>query len=98
PATGIHTVTVPGAVAGWEVMRSRFGKLPMADILAPAIFYADDGFPVSEIIAGSWAGLTETGRPGVADTNLAKTYFPNGRAPYAGEVFRNADLAGSLRR
>ena len=45
-----------GAVAGWEAMRSRFGRLPMADLLAPAIFYAADGFPVSEIIAGSWAG------------------------------------------
>ena len=98
PATGIHTVTVPGAVAGWEAMRSRFGKLPMADILAPAIFYADDGFPVSEIIAAAWAGLAEAGLPGTTDTDLAATYFPNGRAPYAGEVFRNPDLAGSLRR
>lgn len=94
PASGIHTVTVPGAVAGWEVMRARFGKLSMTDILAPAIFYADDGFPVSEIIAGTWAGLTETL---ATETNLAKTYFPNGRAPYAGEVFRNPELAGSLR-
>ena len=98
PTVGIHTVTVPGAVAGWEAMRSRFGRLPMADILAPAIFYADDGFPVSEIIAGSWAGLTETLSPPPAGTNLAKTYFPNGRAPGAGEVFRNPDLAESLRR
>ena len=48
PASGIHTVTVPGAVAGWEALRARFGRLPMADILAPAIFYADDGFPVSD--------------------------------------------------
>ena len=98
PASGIHTVTVPGAVAGWEAMRSRFGRLPMADILAPAIFYADDGFPVSEIIAGSWAGLAETLSPPLTGTNLAKTYFPNGRAPYSGEVFRNPDLAESLRR
>ena len=97
PASGIHTVTVPGAVAGWEVMRARFGKLSMAELLAPAIFYADDGFPVSEIIAGTWAGFTETLLPGATQTNLAKTYFANGRAPYAGEVFRNPDLAGSLR-
>jgi len=94
PTSGIHTVTVPGAVAGWEVMRARFGKLSMADILAPAIFYADNGFPVSEIIAETWAGFTETL---ATVTNLAKTYFPNGRAPYAGEMFRNPDLAGSLR-
>src|SRR4029453_12906028 len=42
PASGTHAVTVPGAVAGWEAMRARFGTLPMADLLAPAIFYADD--------------------------------------------------------
>jgi len=98
PTSGIHTVTVPGAVAGWEAMRSRFGRLPMADILAPAIFYADDGFPVSEIIAGNWPELMGTLSPGITGTNLAKTYFPKGRAPYAGEVFRNPDLAESLRR
>src|SRR5437773_11932936 len=51
PGSGIHTVTVPGAVAGWDAMRSRFGKLPMADLLAPAIYYADDGFPVTDVIA-----------------------------------------------
>src|SRR5256885_6722916 len=94
PAGGVHTVTVPGAVAGWESMRERFGTLSMADLLAPAIFYADDGFPVSEIIAGTWAGLTETL---AVETSLSKTYFPNGRAPYAGEGFRNPDLARSLR-
>ena len=93
PASGIHTVTVPGAVAGWEALRARYGTLTMADILAPAIFYATEGFPVSEIIAGTWAGLVDTAGGG---TNLAQTYFPNGRAPHAGEVFRNPDLAGSL--
>jgi gamma-glutamyltranspeptidase/glutathione hydrolase len=97
PASGIHTVTVPGAVAGWEAMRARFGKLSMADILAPAVFYADEGFPVTDIIAGTWAGLAETLSPGAKETNLAKTYFPGGRAPFAGEVFRNPDLAASLR-
>src|SRR6185295_16844667 len=56
PGGGIHSVTVPGAVAGWDAMRARFGKLPMADLLAPAIFYADDGFPVTDVIAEYWAG------------------------------------------
>src|SRR5438874_1080988 len=55
PGSGIHTVTVPGAVAGWDAMRTRFGKLPMADLLAPAIYYADEGFPVTDVIAGYWA-------------------------------------------
>jgi len=94
PESGIHTVTVPGAVAGWEAMRARFGKLSLADILAPAIYYADEGFPVSEVIAEAWAGLTANlaGEP-----DAARTYLPDGRAPRAGEVFRNTDLAGSLR-
>src|SRR5437870_1502653 len=56
PGTGIHSVTVPGAVAGWEALRSRFGKLPLSDLLAPAIFYADEGFPVTDVISRAWAG------------------------------------------
>src|SRR5947209_15331123 len=47
PQTGIHSVTVPGAVAGWEALRTRLGRLPLATLLAPAIRYADEGFPVS---------------------------------------------------
>jgi gamma-glutamyltranspeptidase / glutathione hydrolase len=94
PASGIHSVTVPGAVAGWDALRARFGRLPMSDILAPAIFYAEHGFPVSDIIAEAWAGLTEKL---AAEPNAAHTYLPNGRAPEAGEVFKNRDLANSLR-
>ena len=94
PDSGIHTVTVPGAVAGWEAMRARLGTLPMSDLLAAAISYADEGFPVSDVIATSWAGLTEklAGEP-----DAAKTYLPDRRAPRAGDIFRNPDLAGSLR-
>ena len=94
PCTGIHTVTVPGAVAGWDALRARLGTLPMADLLAPAIFYAEDGFPVSDVIAEHWASLTDKLE---AEPGARKTYLPNGRAPHAGEVFRNPDLAGSLR-
>ena len=94
PSSGIHTVTVPGAVAGWDALRTRFGKLPFEDLLAPAIFYAEDGFPVSEVIADTWGGLSEKLS---ADANAAATYLPNGRAPRAGEVFRNPALAQSLR-
>src|SRR6185295_19248370 len=54
PSTGIHSVTVPGAVAGWDAMRARHGRLPMADLLAPAIFYAEHGFPLTDIIAARW--------------------------------------------
>src|SRR5690349_16475817 len=59
PIDGIHTVTVPGAVAGWETLHARFGRLPLADVLAPAVFYAERGFPVSDIIAARWATFTE---------------------------------------
>jgi gamma-glutamyltranspeptidase/glutathione hydrolase len=94
PGGGIHSVTVPGAVAGWDAMRARFGKLPMADLLAPAIFYADDGFPVTDVIADHWAGGAARL---AADPLAAETFLPNGRAPRAGEVFRNTRLAGTLR-
>ena len=94
PVEGIHSVTVPGAVAGWEALHTRFGRLPLADDLAPAIFYADNGFPVSDIIAERWATWTSKL---AADQYAAATYLLNGRAPSAGEIFRNPDLARSLR-
>src|SRR5712691_2527184 len=94
PGSGIHTVTVPGAVAGWDAMRTRFGKLPMADLLASAIYYADDGFPVTDVIANYWAG----GAARLAAEPLAaQTFLPNGHAPRAGEIFKNPRLAGTLR-
>jgi gamma-glutamyltranspeptidase/glutathione hydrolase len=95
PADGIHSVTVPGVVAGWEALRLRFGRLSMADNLAPAIFYATHGFPVSDIIAATWATLTEKL---AAEPEAARTFLPKGRAPRSGEVFRNPALARSLRR
>ncbi|HWF84860.1 MAG TPA: gamma-glutamyltransferase [Vicinamibacterales bacterium] len=94
PESGIHTVTVPGAVAGWEALRTRLGTLPMSDLLAPAIFYANEGFPVSDVIAAAWASLADRV---AAEPNAAATYLPDGRPPAAGEVFRNPDLANSLR-
>ena len=94
PSGGIHTVTVPGAVAGWEALRTKLGTLEMSDLLAPAIFYADEGFPVSDVIAAAWSSLTAKL---AAEPNAAATYLPNGRAPAAGDVFRNPGLAGSLR-
>ncbi len=94
PSDGIYSVTVPGAVAGWDAMRTRFGKLPMSDILAPAIFYADRGFPVTDVIANAWNGSYEEL---AAEPNAAKTYLVGGRAPRAGDLFKNPDLARSLR-
>jgi gamma-glutamyltranspeptidase/glutathione hydrolase len=94
PSSGIYTVTVPGAVKGWEMMRARFGKLPMADILAPAIFYAEDGFPVSDVIARAWNGATRKLQTG---PHAAEVFLPGGRAPAAGEVFKNPALAATMR-
>jgi len=94
PQRGIYSVTVPGAVAGWDALRAKFGTLPMRDILAPAIFYADQGFPVTEVIARSWASEVKTLS---AEPNAAHTYLIDGKPPQSGQMFRNRDLAGSLR-
>jgi gamma-glutamyltranspeptidase / glutathione hydrolase len=94
PLRGILSVTVPGAVAGWDRLRERFGRLPMATILAPAIRYADDGFPVSEVVARMWAQHAPVL---MADPGARATYLPGGQAPTAGASFRNPDLATSMR-
>ncbi|MCI0670121.1 MAG: gamma-glutamyltransferase, partial [Myxococcaceae bacterium] len=95
PQKGIHSVTVPGAVAGWDALRTRFGTKPFSELLAPAIYYAENGFPVSEVIAGHWAASTPML---AAHPNSAETFLPGGHAPGAGEMFRNPDLGASLRR
>jgi len=95
PQSGIHSVTVPGAVEGWSKLTGRFGRKPLGELLAPAIRYAQDGFPLSELVAGYWA----SGEPLLRrDTNATRTFLPGGRAPRLGEVFRNMDLAASYRQ
>src|SRR5258706_13118424 len=59
PYRGVYSVTVPGAVAGWAAMHAKFGKLPLATDLAPAIWYAQHGFPVMEVTAGHWSADVE---------------------------------------
>jgi gamma-glutamyltranspeptidase/glutathione hydrolase len=86
-------VTVPGCVDGWTTLHAEFGQLPLPEVLAPAIRYAREGFPVSEVIAHYWA-LNVPGRrdqPG-----FAETFLPGGEAPDKGDVFRNPDLARTL--
>jgi gamma-glutamyltranspeptidase / glutathione hydrolase len=95
PPTGIHTVTVPGAVAGWAALRERFGKLSLTELLAPTIHYAEEGFPVTEIVAQGWTNCAERL---FTHPNTANTYLIRGRPPQTGEIFRNPDLAASLRR
>jgi gamma-glutamyltranspeptidase / glutathione hydrolase len=95
PERGIHTVTVPGVVAGWDALRAKFGSKPFSELLAPAIHYAENGFPVSEVVANGWNNSVKLH---AAHPNSRKTFLVDGtRAPRAGEVFRNPDLAGSLR-
>jgi len=94
PALGPLPVSVPGCVDGWFELHKKFGRLPMSDVLAPAIEYAESGFPVSELIAYYWGRSTHLRRyPG-----FAETFLPNGRAPAKGEIFRNPMLARTLRR
>jgi gamma-glutamyltranspeptidase/glutathione hydrolase len=95
PQTGIHAVTVPGAVSAWAALGGRFGRLPLADVLAPAIRLADGGFPVPEITAAEWAGSEGLLRE---DGEAARVFLSGGRAPRVGEVFRNGDLADTYRR
>ncbi|MBV8732831.1 MAG: gamma-glutamyltransferase family protein, partial [Acidobacteriia bacterium] len=94
PQKGIYSVTVPGAVAGWEMLRSKFGTMGFDRILAPAVYYAENGFPVTEIIGAAWQSAAK----GLATNKGAKaTYLPDDRAPTVGQIFRNRDLAASLR-
>ena len=95
PTHGMLTVSVPGTVDAWFSLHERFGKLPMSRLLAPAIQYAEQGFPVTDYIACSWQeSLTALiDEPGA----FRSTFTINGRAPRKGEIFRNPDLARTYR-
>jgi len=93
PMYGIHSVTVPGTVDGWSKLLSRFGTRKFSEVLAPAIHYASEGFPVPEWDAAYWGEAEHFLQ---ADKELASTYLIDGKAPKVGDVFRNPDLAHSL--
>ena len=94
PSLGPLPVSVPGCVDGWFELHGRFGKLPMTQVLQPAIGYAREGFPVSELIAFYWGRSGGLARyPGFADT-----FLPGGKAPRKGELFRNPALADTLEK
>jgi gamma-glutamyltranspeptidase/glutathione hydrolase len=93
PQKGIQSVTVPGAVDGWAKLIARFGTKKFAELLAPAIYYSREGFPVPEWDAAYWADEVDLLKQ---DKNAAATYLSGGHAPRMGEVFRNPDLARSL--
>ncbi len=93
PVLGADSVTVPGAVSAWIALSKRFGRLPFADLFAPAIRYARDGYHVTPRIGRLWAGARERygAQPGFADA-----FLPGGRPPRPGELFRLPELAQSL--
>ena len=95
PGSGARSVTVPGAFSGWNALIEHHGTISLADALAPAIRIADEGFPVSPIIAQDWAG-TVNGLRG--DAGAAATFLINDEAPKPGDWFRNPDLARTFRR
>jgi gamma-glutamyltranspeptidase / glutathione hydrolase len=95
PLDGAEAVTVPGAISGYAALLERYGTLTLAQALAPAIAAAEQGFPVTPIIASDWA--QEVARLQRDDAAAATFLVDGGRAPRAGEWFRNADLAASLR-
>ena len=95
PQSGVHSVTVPGAVAGWSLLHDRFGRVQLSRLLEAAAALADEGFPVAEITAEEWQIQTEFLR---TDPEASKTFLPSGRAPAFGEVFRNPDLAWTYRQ
>ncbi len=95
PQSGIHAVTVPGAVDGWDKLLRRFGRTSLADVLAPAIRYAEEGFPVTEIFSSYWV---ESEKKLLRDTNAVRTFLFHGQAPRPGQIFRNPDLAWSLKQ
>ncbi len=90
---GAMSVTVPGALAGWDKLVRTYGKHTLAAALQPAIGYARDGFPVTPIIASQWDAETALLQK---DSSATATFLPNGRAPKAGEWFRNPDYARTL--
>jgi gamma-glutamyltranspeptidase/glutathione hydrolase len=95
PPYGPLPVTVPGCVDGWFELHAKFGTLSMQKILAPAIRYARDGFPVSELIAYYWL-LNVPNREMIP--GFKQTFMPNGRAPKKGEIFKNPKLADTYEK
>jgi gamma-glutamyltranspeptidase / glutathione hydrolase len=94
PYSGIDAVTVPGAVAGWNALHARFGKLAWKEIFQPAVYYADRGYPVPELIHGFWEGAVDAIS---GDAESRRVYLPNNKPPEIGQVFSNPDLAKALR-
>ncbi len=95
PQVGMLSVTVPGALKAWSDALARYGRLTLGDVLQDAIRYAEEGVPVTEVIAGEWREATALL---AAHESSARTFLPAGQAPRPGRVFKNPGLAASLRK
>jgi gamma-glutamyltranspeptidase/glutathione hydrolase len=95
PQSGVHSVTVPGAVAGWSLLLERFGRVPLARLLDAAITLAEEGFPVAEITSEEWGNQESFLR---GDPEAARTFLPDAQPLGLGEIFRNRDLAWTYRQ
>jgi gamma-glutamyltranspeptidase/glutathione hydrolase len=93
PYATIDSVTVPGAVAGWNALHERFGKLPWKELFQPAIYYATNGYPVPELIHGFWE---QAPKVFAHDEEGKNVYLPNGKVPAVGQMFSNPELAKAL--
>jgi gamma-glutamyltranspeptidase/glutathione hydrolase len=94
PQAGIQSVTVPGCVEGWSKLHKRFGKLPWSDLFQPAIYFADHGYPVTEIIHEAWKMGTKKLQ---GDENGRRIFLRNDAPPEVGEVFRDPQMAAALK-
>lgn len=96
PPRGFLPISVPGAVDGWFALHGKFGKLPMKDLLAPAIRYANEGFPVTQYIAYLWGIGVRYAKADKFPGAFLEVYAPGGQAPREGEIFKNPALAHTL--
>jgi len=100
PKFGLIPVTVPGAPSAWAALSKRFGRLPLREVLEPAIEYAENGYPVSPILGKYWARAAAIFKETLTDAEFAnwfKTFTFEGRAPKIGEMWRSPDHAATLR-
>ncbi|WP_235299706.1 gamma-glutamyltransferase [Portibacter marinus] len=93
PLFGPLSISVPGCVDGWYTLHERFGSLEMQELLQPAIDYAKNGYPVSEIIANDWKAVADRLND---QKGFQRVFAPNGQAPAKGDIFRNPALATTL--
>jgi gamma-glutamyltranspeptidase/glutathione hydrolase len=96
PMFGPLSWSVPGCVDGWQELLGRFGTMKLAELLEPSIRYAEEGAPVPEMIARYWTKAQDDGRLSIT-AEAQRTYLPGGRAPKAGEIFKNPNLGRSYR-